>query len=241
MVNSLNGENFKRDFDNLIAKYPDCLKAIPILMAVRENEIHCQDKNGSVNYKFSQKVQSAEQYKYFMRETGLFDMLQKHIISNLYDYVTGVEVGLDSNGRKNRGGDQMENLVERYLREAGVAYYKEMYLTEIERKWNMNLSAISAKGKSTKRWDFVVKTSNCVYVIETNFYTSGGSKLNETARSYKMIAEEAKTVEGFEFVWITDGGGWTSARRNLEETFDVMEHLYNIADMEQKIFTSLFV
>ena len=167
MVNSLNGENFKRDFDNLIAKYPDCLKAIPILLAVRENEIYCQDKNGSVNYNFSQKVQSAEQYKYFMRETGLFDMLQKHIISNLYDYVTGVEVGLDSNGRKNRGGDQMENLVERYLREAGVAYYKEMYLTEIERKWNMNLSAISAKGKSTKRWDFVVKTSNCVYVIET--------------------------------------------------------------------------
>lgn len=100
MVNSLNGENFKRDFDNLIAKYPDCLKAIPILLAVRENEIYCQDKNGSVNYKFSQKVQSAEQYKYFMRETGLFDMLQNHIISNLYDYVTGVEVSLDSNGRK---------------------------------------------------------------------------------------------------------------------------------------------
>lgn len=244
-INILNSlicsKDIEHDFDNLIAKYPDCLKAIPILLAVRENEIYCQDKNGSVNYKFSQKVQSAEQYKYFMRETGLFDMLQKHIISNLYDYVTGVEVGLDSNGRKNRGGDQMENLVERYLREADVAYYKEMYLTEIERKWNMNLSAISAKGKSTKRWDFVVKTSNCVYVIETNFYTNGGSKLNETARSYKMIAEEAKTVEGFEFVWITDGGGWTSARRNLEETFDVMEHLYNIADMEQKIFTSLFV
>ena len=80
-----------------------------------------------------------------------------------------------------------------------------------------------------------------MYVIESHFVTSGGSKLNETARSYKMIAEEAKTVEGFEFVWITDGGGWTSARRNLEETFDVMEHLYNIADMEQKIFTSLFV
>ena len=178
MVNSLNGENFKRDFDNLIAKYPDCLKAIPILLAVRENEIYCQDKNGSVNYKFSQKVQFAEQYKYFMRETGLFDMLQNHIISNLYDYVTGVEVSLDSNGRKNRGGDQMENLVERYLREAGVAYYKEMYLTEIERKWNMNLSAISAKGKSTKRWDFVVKTSNCVYVIETNFYTSGGPQFH---------------------------------------------------------------
>ena len=118
--------------------------------------------------------------------------------------------------------------------------YKEMYLTEIERKWHIDLSAISAEGTSTKRWDFVVKSSSCVYVIETNFYTSGGSKLNETARSYKMIAEEAKVVPSFKFVWITDGGGWTSARRNLEETFNVLDELYNIADMENNVFTTLF-
>ena len=166
-------------------------------------------------------------------------MLQNHIISNLYDYVTGVEVGLGSNGRKNRGGHQMEDLVESYLKKACVEYYKEMYLTEIESKWNVDLSAISAEGTSTKRWDFVVKTPSCIYVIETNFYTSGGSKLNETARSYKMIAEESKAISGFKFVWITDGGGWISARRKLEETFNVLENIYNIADMENNVFIKL--
>ncbi len=134
----------------------------------------------------------------------------------------------------------MEDLVEAYLRKAGVEYYKEMYLTEIESKWGIDLFAISAEGTSTKRWDFVVKTTSCIYVIEANFYASGGSKLNETARSYKMIAEEAKAIPGFKFVWVTDGGGWTSARRNLEETFHVLDNTYNIADMENGVFTALF-
>lgn len=241
ILNTLVGsKNIEMDFETIISKYPECIKAIPILLAVRESEIYCQDENGAIRYSFHQKVQTVEQYKYFMWHTGLFDMLQNHIISNLYDYVTGIEVGLGSNGRKNRGGHQMEDLVESYLRKAGVEYYKEMYLTEIENKWQLNLSAISAEGTSTKRWDFVVKTPSCVYVLETNFYTSGGSKLNETARSYKMIAEEAKTISGFRFVWITDGGGWASARRNLEETFHVLDNIYNITDMENGIFLSLF-
>lgn len=241
ILNALVGsKNIEADFESVIARYPECIKAIPVLLAVRENEIYCQDENGAVNYRFDRKEQSVEQYMYFMRHTGLFDMLQNHIISNLYDYVTGVEVGLSSNGRKNRGGHQMENLVESYLKKAHVEYYKEMYLTEIERKWNIDLSAVSVEGTSTKRWDFAVKTPACVYVIETNFYTSGGSKLNETARSYKMIAEEAKAVPAFKFVWITDGGGWMSARRNLEETFNVLDDLYNIADMEGGVFTALF-
>ena len=241
ILNSLIGsKNVEADFEAILKKYPQCLKAIPILLAVRENEIYCQDENGAINYRFDRSVQTIAQYKYFMRETGLFDMLQNHIISNLYDYVTGVEVGLGSNGRKNRGGHQMEDLVESYLKKSAVEYYKEMYLTEIERKWHIDLSAISAEGTSTKRWDFVVKTANCIYVIETNFYTGGGSKLNETARSYKMIAEEAKGINGFAFVWITDGGGWVSARRNLEETFNVFNNMYNIADMENGVFNTLF-
>lgn len=241
ILNSLVGsKDVEADFEMVIAKYPECIKAIPILLAVRENEIYCQDESGAVNYRFDKKVQSVEQYKYFMRHTGLFDMLQNHIVSNLYDYATGVEVGLGSNGRKNRGGHQMEDLVESYLKKARVEYYKEMYLTEIESKWHIDLSAISAEGTSTKRWDYVVKSPSCVYVIETNFYTSAGSKLNETARSYKMIAEEAKGIPNFKFVWITDGGGWISARHNLEETFNVLTDLYNIADMEHHVFDTLF-
>lgn len=243
-VNILNSlicsKNIEKDFEYILNKYPECLKAIPLLLAVRSNEIFCQDENGSVRYSFNKAVQSPEQYKYFMRKTGLFDMLENHIINNLFDYVTGVEVGLGSNGRKNRGGHQMEDLVEKFIQKAEVDYYKEMYLTEIEKKWKIDLSSISAEGTSTKRWDFVVKTSNHIYVIETNFYASGGSKLNETARSYKMIAEEAKKIDNFSFVWITDGGGWISARRNLQETFNVLDNLYNITDMEKGAFNTLF-
>lgn len=104
----------------------------------------------------------------------------------------------------------------------------------------MDLSAISANGTSTKRRDYVVNTPLCIYAIETNFYTGGGSKLTETARSYKMIAEEARRIPGFKFVWITDGGGWASAKGNLEETFNVLDDVYNIADLENGAFVALF-
>lgn len=242
ILNTLVGsKDVENDFKNLVKRYPECLKAVPILLAVRSNEIYCQDQRGAINYRFDRCLQTPEQYAYFMEKTGLFDMLSKHIISNLYDYVTGVEVGLGSNGRKNRGGHQMEDLVESFLKKTGAEYYKEMYLTDIERKWGVDLSAISAEGTTTKRWDFVVKTAKIIYVIETNFYASGGSKLNETARSYKMIAEESQQVSGVEFIWITDGGGWKSARRNLEETFNTMNHLYNISEMESGVFEQLFL
>lgn len=171
-------------------------------------------------------------------------MLKNHIINNLVDYVTGVETGLDSNGRKNRGGHIMENLVESFICKTGFVkdktYFKEMYIHQILNKWNVNLSSISNKGKMEKRFDFVVKTENMIYGIETNFYRSGGSKLNETARSYKTLAIETKNIDGFTFVWFTDGNGWISAKNNLEETFDIMEHIYSIKDMENGIMNEVF-
>jgi len=241
IMNSLIGsKNIEADFKELIKKYPEVLKCIPTLLAVRANEIYAQDSDGSFTYDFDRMNCSVDEYIVFMRKTGLLDLIANHIVNNLVDYALGIETGLDSNGRKNRGGHQMEDLVEEFIKKTGVEYYKEMYLTDIERKWGVDLSAISAEGTTTKRWDFVVKTANTIFVIETNFYTAGGSKLNETARSYKMIAEEARQVSGVEFIWITDGGGWRSARRNLEETFNTMTHLYNIADMENGVFLSLF-
>lgn len=243
-INILNSlvcsKNIDWDFENILARYPECLKAVPILLAVRQNEIFCRDAEGEFTYRFDKPNQSVEQYKYFMRQTGLFDLLENHIISNLYDYVTGVEVGLDSNGRKNRGGHQMENLVEKFLIEAGVEYFKEKYDREVEEMFGLDLSTITANRTSTKRFDFVVKSANKVFGIETNFYASGGSKLNETARSYKMIAEESRNIDGFKFVWITDGEGWKSARKNLKETFLVLPTLYNINDMQNGIFRELF-
>lgn len=240
ILNALVGsQNIEQEFDDLIAKYPETLKCIPILLAVRSNEIYAIDEDGEYNYNFSKMNYSAEQYKVFMRKTGLFDLIANHIISNLVDYATGVETGLDSNGRKNRGGHLMENLVEGYIQKAGYIkskdYFKEMNLSEIESKWNIDLSAISNQGKAEKRFDFVIKTDNNIYGIETNFYGSGGSKLNETARSYKTLALEAKTIDGFKFAWFTDGKGWNSARNNLEETFDVLDDVYNINDLESGV------
>lgn len=246
MLNSLIGsQNIEQDFENLIHKYPEVLKCVPILLAVRQTEIIVLDDEGNkFEYNFKNMNYNVEQYAVFMRETGLFDLLEKHLINNLYDYVLGVECGLNSNARKNRGGHLMENLVEKFIQRAGFTrdktYFKEMYLQDIERRWKLDMSFISNKNQATKRFDFVIKTDKCIYGIETNFYASGGSKLNETARSYKMIAEEAKRVVGFEFVWFTDGMGWISARNNLRETFDNMEHIYNIADMKNGIMKEMF-
>lgn len=245
ILNSLIGsKNIERDFETLVEKYPEVLKCVPLLLAVRANEIYAIDSDGEFTYNFKNPNLSIEQYKVFMRKTGLFDLMENHIINNLVDYATGVETGLDSNGRKNRGGHLMENLVESFIQKAGFikdeTYFKEMYIHQITEKWGIDLSAISNQGKMEKRFDFVVKTPNMIYAIETNFYGSGGSKLNETARSYKTLALETDTINGFTFVWFTDGKGWTSARHNLEETFDVMEHVYNINDMENNIITEVF-
>lgn len=244
ILNSLIGsKNIENDFENLIKKYPEVLKCIPLLLAVRTTEIYAMDENGAFTYNFKNVNLTPEQYKVFMRKTGLFDLLENHIINNLVDYATGVETGLDSNGRKNRGGHLMEDLVESFIKKAGfvknISYFKEMYIHEITEKWNIDLSAISNQGKMEKRFDYVIKTSSMIYGIETNFYGSGGSKLNETARSYKTLANEADTIDGFTFIWFTDGKGWTSARHNLEETFDVMEHIYNIKDMEDGIIDTM--
>ncbi len=160
-------------------------------------------------------------------------MLKNHIISNLHDYITGVETGLDSHSRKNRGGHQMENLVAKYLTKSGVNFQREITSKELGLPSNFKVK--------NKRWDFAVKTSKNIYVIETNFYTDSGSKLNETARSYKSIAQEARKIPNCIFIWITDGKGWEKAKNNLAETFTELDTLYNIHDLESGIFDSLFI
>lgn len=244
ILNSLIGsENIEEDFDNLVLNYPTIIKCIPLLLAVREKEIYAIDQDGEFIYNFYKQNYSIDQYKVFMRKTGLFNLIEKHIINNLVDYATGIEVGLDSNGRKNRGGHLMENLVESYIKKAGFikneTYFKEMYLSDIENRWNLDLSTLSNNGDAAKRFDFVIKGTKTIYAIETNFYKSSGSKLNETARSYKMIAEESENIDGFTFVWFTDGTGWNKAKHNLKETFDIFENIYNLTDLENGILETL--
>ncbi len=246
ILNSLVGsKDVENDFESIITKYPETLKCIPLLLAVRANEIYAIDGDGECTYDFKNMTLSAEEYKVFMRKTGLFHLIANRIVSNLVDYVTGVETGLDSNARKSRGGHLMENLVESFIAKAGfvrdVSYYKEMKISKIIEKWGYDFSPVSNNGKTEKRFDYVVKTNNQLYVIETNFYASQGSKLNETARSYKQISQEIEQIDGVTFVWFTDGKGWMSSRHNLEETFDVMEHIYNINDLENGIINEVLV
>lgn len=240
ILNSLIGsKTIEEDFKNIMLKYPETLECIPLLLAVRSTEIFVKDEINEYLFDFKKMVYSMDDYVRFMQESGLFDLLQNHIINNLYDYVLGIEVGLDSNGRKNRGGHLMEDLVEKYIKESGfikdVNYFKEMYLNDIEKRWNIDLSNLSGNNVSTKRFDFVIKTPKQIYLIETNFYASSGSKLNETARSYEMLAKKAKEIDGITFIWITDGLGWHDAKNNLKETFNELETMYNINDLESGI------
>ena len=244
ILNSLIGsKSIQNDFKNLVVKYPEILKCIPILLAVRLHEVYAIDTEGEFKYNFKNPNYSIDQYCVFMQKTGLFELLGQNIINNLVDYVTGVETGLDSNGRKNRGGKNMENLLESYIQKAGFlkgsTYFKEIEIATLENKFNVDLSAISNNGETVKRFDFAIYNNKTVYGIETNFYTSGGSKLNEVARSYKNIAMESKNIQIFEFVWITDGKGWHTAKKNLMETFGAMEHLYNIQDLENGILQNV--
>ena len=239
----IGSKNIEEEFQNILIKYPNTLDCIPLLLAVRSREIFVKDEINEYLFKFDKMVYSINDYIKFMQKSGLFDLLQNHIINNLYDYVLGIEVGLDSNGRKNRGGHLMENLVEDYIKRAGYIkdknYYKEMYTKDIKAKWNIDLMSISGKQQASKRWDYVIKTDCQLYVIETNFYASQGSKLNETARSYELIAQKVKQITGVTFIWITDGTGWNNAKNNLEETFNELETLYNISDLESGVLNDL--
>ena len=245
ILNSLLGsKNIEEEFKSIVQEYPNVLKAIPILLAKREAEIKVQDADGSYVFNFIKMNYTIDQYALFMKNSGLFDLLQNHIINNLVDYVLGIEVGMDTNGRKNRTGHVMEDLVESYMIKTGLVkgktYFKEMYASEVEKKFHLNLSKLSNDGKAEKRFDFVFTNNlGVVFACECNFYGSSGSKLNETARSYKTLALESKGIKNFQFVWFTDGIGWNSAKNNLEETFDVLDTLFNLNDLENNALNTL--
>ena len=249
ILNSLIGsQNIEEDFQNILINYPRTLECIPLLLAVRSREIFVKEKNNEFLFKFDKIIYSIKDYIKFMRESGLFDLLQNHIINNLYDYVLGIEVGLDSNARKNRGGHLMENLVEEFICKEGFiknkTYFKELDTKQIYEKWNIDIrkavkNSISKKKKAIKRFDFVIYKNETLYVIETNFYATQGSKLNETARSYKNLARELSKEKKVKFIWITDGVGWNYASGNLEEIFYELENIYNIDDLENGILNKI--
>ena len=166
----------------------------------------------------------------YLDNTGLTDVFQHQKVKDLVDYVFGIETGLDTNARKNRSGHVMEGMVARIFDEAGIEYRQEVYSSE----WKEITNVL---GDDEKRFDFVVKTKDKTYLIEVNFYSGGGSKLNEVARAYSDIAPKINSVSGFEFVWITDGIGWKSAKNKLQEAYNIIPSIYNLTNISDFIKT----
>lgn len=246
ILNSLVGsKKIEEDFLNLIKKYPEVKKAIPILIATREKMLRCADEKGEVFYNFQNQNIPDEQYAYFMQKTGLFDLLANHVMSNLYDFILGVNVGLDSHGRKNRSGDAMEVLVDGFVNEAGYVenynYFKQMTSREVETRFGIDLSCLSDKAKkAAKKFDFVIDGGDTIYAIEANFFATHGSKIDTVAGGYELIEKETSHLKNFQFIWITDGMGWKDSYSNLKKAFENIEHMYNINDLENGIIASGF-
>ncbi len=207
---------------------PKVFSVLDVLIAVRsKDKKKAIDAYGNTNL-ISDYFSSPEQVTLFLNETGLTEVFKNKQIKNLVDYVFGVEVGLDSNARKNRGGHIMEGLVANILTRNGIQFEQEVYYTEFP-------EIVKALGADNKRFDFVIRTPEKIYLIEANFYTGGGSKLNEVARSYSELAPKINAVPGFEFVWITDGIGWGAARNKLEEAFAHIPSIYNLSNIHEFI------
>lgn len=207
---------------------PKVFSVLDILIAVRtKDKKKTLDELGNIHL-ISDYFSSPTEVTKFLNETGLTEVFQKKQIKNLVDYVFGVEVGLDSNARKNRGGHIMEGIVADILTRNGIPFEEEVYYTEFP-------EIVKALGADNKRFDFVVRSKDKIYLIEANFYTGGGSKLNEVARSYSELAPKINAVPGFEFVWITDGIGWNSARNKLEEAFAHIPSVYNLSSISEFI------
>ena len=229
MLNSLIGSaNLRASVETIWKRDKTAFNVMDILIAVRsEGKKKVLNSLGECVV-LDSLFESVDGVMEFLNDTGLAEVFQLQKITNLVDYVFGVETGLDSNARKNRSGHVMENVVAEIFKNNGVDYRTEVYSSE----WAEMTKAL---GDDEKRFDFVIETPQKIYLIEVNFYSGGGSKLNEVARAYSDIAPKINAVDGFEFVWITDGIGWNSAKNKLQEAFNIIPSIYNLTSIEEFI------
>ena len=238
----LGKENLKDEFKKLYSSNPDIVKALPVLLAVRENKLEVFDKvtKNSEFFDFSGTEKDSEKYYEFLEKSGLARLFQKDGVKNLVDYVMGVEVGLDSNGRKNRGGSLMEEIVESFVSELcnknGFEYLSQARSTAIKSKWGVDVKV----DKSERSFDFAVfnPKNKKVKLFEVNFYNGGGSKLKAVCGEFKSLHTELKD-QNIDFIWITDGLGWFTTKRPLEETYNHNDYVFNLNMLEAGILDKL--
>lgn len=229
MLNSLLGaSDMRRSVEAIWSRDKSAFNVMAILIAVRsEGKKKVLDSLGRCVI-LDSLFNSVDGVMEFLDNTGLSEIFQSRKINDLADYVFGIETGLDTNARKNRSGHAMEGLIAHIFDNNGIQYRKEVYSSE----WNEITEVL---GDDEKRFDFVIETVNKTYLIEVNFYSSSGSKLNEVARAYSEIAPKINAVPGFEFIWITDGVGWKNARNKLQEAYNIIPGIYNLTDITEFI------
>lgn len=225
MLNSLIGStDLRRSVETIWKRDPSAFGVMDILIAVRsEGKKLVLDSQGQCVI-LDNLFESVDGVMEYLEGTGLAEIFRDGLIKDLVDYVFGIETGLDSNARKNRSGRIMESVVANLFNKNGILFRQEVYSTE----WSQLQRVL---GDDEKRFDFVVSSTSTIYLIEVNFYSGGGSKLNEVARSYSDIAPKINNVPGFEFVWITDGIGWKSARNKLQEAYNIIPSVYNLTSI----------
>ena len=217
-------DNLEEAINDLYDENPKVFEVLEILIAVRNKNAKTLDNTGKITL-LESYFTSPKGVLEYIYETGLAEVFKNKEISNLVDYVFGIEVGLDTNARKNRGGDNMSKAVSLLFDREGIYYKKEVNSTLF--------LDIESLGVDVKRFDFVIKTRKKTYLIETNFYNTGGSKLNEVARAYSEVAPKINQYENYEFVWITDGQGWLSAKNKLEEAYNTIPSIYNLTTLSE--------
>jgi len=241
-------DDFDSEFRSLLKENPGVAQAIPALIVrdgsnTQKFKILVDYKNKKLvyeDYDFTKRNPNdddIERCLTFVKETGLKKLITGRKIKNLVDYMIGVEAGLDSNGRKNRGGHAMENIVEVFVSDLcerkGFRYLKEANAAKIKSELGYDVPV----DKSSRRYDFVIDNGKELLIIETNFYGGGGSKLKSTAGEYRTLFDILKGK--FKFIWITDGYGWKKTARPLRETFDHNDYLLNLSMLEKGILEHL--
>lgn len=238
----LGKENLEEEFTRLYKSNPDIVKALPILLAVREKKIEIFDKVAKTyeSFNFSSPEIDSNKYYKFINNSGLYKLFKSDGVKNLVDYVMGVEVGLDTNARKNRGGNLMEKIVEVYIRDfckyKGLDYLVQARATQIKNKWNVDIRV----NKSERNFDFAIYNpkNNKIKLIETNFYNGGGSKLKSVCGEFKNLHDELK-AQCIDLLWVTDGHGWNTAKKPLEEVYENNDYVFNLDMLENNILHKL--
>ena len=250
ILNRLTGkDNFDKMFSAIIKKHPSVVKILPALavrVGIGTNKFdiltnYNHRKLFFEEYDFTEfNEKDIKKYLTFVEKTGIKKILQDKKVKNLVDYMIGVEAGLDSNARKNRAGDAMENIVDRFIqnfcKKKGYKYIKEANAGTIKKEFGYNIPI----NKQNRRYDFVVDDGKRPIVFEVNFYNSkGGSKLKATAGEYIGLHALLKKSK-VPFIWITDGPGWGSVGAGLSEAFDSIDYIFNIDMLEKGILTKAF-